>query len=162
LTEPVRDHADPEKLKTILSAVPDVWAEHFVNNPKTLEEYGLDKPEETLTVTRAGGQALTLLIGKESPRKVERRTVRPAPPFGPPMPPMVDMVVEKYRYAKLQDNAQVFEIKADKLKDVFVALDTLRDPQLARFKSSDVRRVELTRGETSLVLAYDKEKSQWK
>src|SRR5207244_8040773 len=34
LQDPVRDNVDPEKLRTILSAVPDIWAEQFADNSK--------------------------------------------------------------------------------------------------------------------------------
>ncbi|OAI45337.1 hypothetical protein AYO44_02730 [Planctomycetaceae bacterium SCGC AG-212-F19] len=153
LKEPVRDRADPDKLQAVLTAVPDIWAEHFVRGAKKdLAEYGLDKPEQALTVKRPDGTSVTLLIGKESPRTEERKVTRPAPP-GMPMPAMVDKVVEKFRYAKIQGNDQIFEIKDEKLKDVFVALDTLRDPRLARFKPEDVTRVELKYKDTEIVFA---------
>jgi len=152
LKEPARDRPDPEKLQTLLSAAPDIWAEHFVAKPKDLAEYGLDKPEQTLSVTRPDGQTVTLLIGKESPRKEERRVPRPQMPFGPPMPPGMDTVVDRFRYAKLDGNDQVFEIKEEKLKDVFAGLDALRDSRLARFQASDVQRVELKYKDVDLVL----------
>jgi len=34
LAEPVKDRPDPDKLKTLLTAVPDIWAEQFVDKPK--------------------------------------------------------------------------------------------------------------------------------
>ena len=98
----MRDRADPDKLKTVLSAVPDVWAEQFVSNPKKdLAEYGLKEPERTLIV---GDSQITLLIGK-SARTKTRTVMRPAPSFGgPPMPPQQEVVHEEYRYAKLAGN----------------------------------------------------------
>jgi hypothetical protein len=161
LTEPVRDRPDPEKLKTILGAVPDIWAEQFVDKPKKdLAEYGLNKPEQTIRVMRAPGDAITLLVGKQS--QVKTRTVmRPAPNMGgPPMPPQKEIVHEEYRYAKLQNNDQIFEIKAEKLKDLFVSVDALRDAQLARFRTEDARRVEIQQGGTTIELT--KEKDQWR
>jgi hypothetical protein len=158
LSGPVHDHTDPDKLKTILTAVPDIWAERFYNDAKKgLADYGLDKPEQTLQVTRENGATVNLLIGKES--QVKTRTVmRPAPNFGgPPMPPQREVIHEPYRFAKLQDNDQVFEIRADKLKDVFVAGETLRDPRIARFRSDDARRVELERAGQTISLVKDKD-----
>jgi hypothetical protein len=152
LTEPTRDRPDPDKLQGVLTAVPDIWAEHFVRAPKKdLAEYGLDKPEQTLTVKRPDGNAVTLLIGKESPRKSERQVSRPAPP-GFPIPTISDVVQDKYRYAKIQGNDQVFEIKEDKLKDVFVPSDTLRDAKLSRFRAEDVQRMELKYKDAEIVL----------
>jgi hypothetical protein len=162
LKEPVRDRLDPDKLQSILTAVPDIWAEHFVREPnKDLAEYGLDKPEQTITIKRPGGNRVTLLIGKKSPRKVERKVSRPLPgQFGQPPLPMMDKVVEEFYYAKLEGNDQIFEIKADKLKDVFVSADSLRDSKLARFKPDDVQRLELTYKDTTIVLA--KKDGKWR
>jgi hypothetical protein len=159
LQEPIRDQADPDKLKSILRAVPDIWAEQFVHQPKTdLAEYGLKEPEQTLRVSRPAGDT-TLLIGKQSQMKT-RTITRPAPNFGgPPLPPQREVIHEEYRFAKLQDNEQIFEIKAEKLKDLFVAANTLRDANLARFRSDDVRRLEIRQGDQEIVLV--KEKDKW-
>ena len=63
--------------------------------------------------------------------------------FDPPRGSLLEM--DSYRYAKLQDNAQVFVIKYTKLRqDVFVAFSELRDPNVVRFKTQDARHVELT------------------
>ena len=161
IREPVRDHADPDKLKTILSAVPDVWAEQFVDKPKSdLAEYGLKDPQETISVVGANGEKIKLLIGKQS--QVKTRTVtRPAPNIGgPPMPPQQEVVHDEFRYAKLDGNPQIFEIKADKLKDIFSAADTLRDARLARFRTEDARKVEIIQGNQTILLS--KEKDRWK
>ena len=153
LKEPTRDRADPEKLRTVLAAVPDVWADHFVRNAKKdLAEYGLDKPEQTIAVTRNDGTTVTLLIGKESPRTEERKVTRQPPP-GQPLPPMVEKVVQKFRYAKLAGNDQIFEIKADKLTDLFLPFGDLRDAKLARYRGEDARRVEVKYKDVDIVLA---------
>lgn len=160
LQEPVHDRPDPDKLNALLTAVPDIWAEQFVDKPKKdLAEYGLQEPEQTLRITRPTGETVTLLIGKQSRMKT-RMVTRPAPPFGPPMPPQREVVHEEYRYGKLMDNEQIFEIKADKLKDIFVGLDTLRDARLARFRTEDARKIEVQHGGQDIVLAKDKER--WK
>ncbi|HEV2948622.1 MAG TPA: DUF4340 domain-containing protein [Gemmataceae bacterium] len=160
LQNPVRDVPDPDKLKAILTAVPDIWAEKFVENPdKDLSQYGLKEPEQTIQVTKNNGEVMILLIGKESHE--ERRTVtKPAPPFGPPQPPKPETIVEKYRYAKLKDNDQVFEIRDAKLKDIFVPLNTLRDAHLARFSSFDAQRLEITHDGQDILL--EKDKTGWK
>jgi len=78
-----------------------------------------------------------------------------------PAVPQREVVHDEYRYAKLQNNDQIFEIKAEKLKDLFVASDTLRDPRLARFKTEDVVRLEIARlGQPPIVLVHDKEKNR--
>jgi len=122
---------------------------------------GLDKPEQTLTYTGANGATVTLLIGKVSGSR-SRIVMREPPPGVPPQmrQPQPQIIQEEFRYAKLQNNPQIFEIKADGLKDVFVALDTLRDPQLARFNQSDVEKVEIVQGPITIELA--REKDRWK
>ena len=159
LRDPVKDRVDPEKLNVLLGAVPDVWAENFVAKPKAdLAEYDLKDPKESIRVVRPSGDAVTLQIGKQSQVKV-RKVMRPAPNMGgPPMPPQEEMVHDEYRYAKLAGNDQVFEILADRLKDVFVPGAGLRDPKLARFKPEDVRRLEIRRPDLDLVMVKDKDK----
>jgi hypothetical protein len=160
LSQPVRDRVDPDKLRPILSAAPDIWAEQFVDKGgKPLSEFGLEPPEETVTVTRPSGDKVTLLVGKKSPTVRERKVTRPSPP-GVPVPPATETVKEEFRYAMLKDNAQLFEIKADKLKDLVVAAKELRDARLARFRTADARRLELKYGGQDIVLVKDKERWQ--
>lgn len=163
LAEPVRDRLDDATRKALLAGVFDLWAEKFFA-PKSdlLERSGLTKPERIITAKTDKGDAVTLLIGAVSS---SRQRMVPAPqPRGmfPGMQQQQRMmpVTEEYRYAKLKDNEQIFEIKADKLKDVFVALDKLRDNRIAHFNSSDARRVEIAHGVENIVLEKDKE--NWK
>ena len=160
ISAPVKDRVNPDKLRAILTGMPDIWAEYFVPaKGKGLEEFGLKEPEQTLTVTRPSGATVTLLVGKVADTKV-RVVKKDPPPFGPPGKPQMDIVHEEYRFAKLQDNEQIFAIKSDKLKDVALNLDALRDPQVARFKTDDVRRVEIKRDKDEIVLV--KEKDKWR
>ncbi|HZY88454.1 MAG TPA: DUF4340 domain-containing protein, partial [Gemmataceae bacterium] len=187
LSAPARDRLEPHTRDALLAAVPDVWAERFVDTDKSavaaacvppagpgalaaalywatpqglLVKSGLAEPERTLAVTRDDGATVTLLIGRSAGSRA-RKVPRQAPPNMPPGMRMPDeTVLEEYRYAKLKDNDQVFEVRADGLKDVFVALDTLRDPQVARFSPADARKLELTHGPDTIVLA--KENDRWK
>ncbi len=160
LTQPTRDRTDPEKVRSILTAVPDIWADVFVDRGgKDLAEYGLKEPEETLSVTRPDGATLTLLVGKLSPTVRERKLPPPAPPPGLPFQPPPQVVKEEYRYAKLADNDQVFEVRADALKGLFVPAKDLRDAHLARFKTEDARRLEVKYAGQDVVLV--KEKDDW-
>lgn len=134
-----RDKADPAKLRAVLTTVPELWAETFVKG-KTDAETGLDKPERTVTVTRANGAAVTIRIGKVSRSDTKVSAPPPASPFGPPPQPTI--TTEEYRYAKLDNNPLVFEVRADKLGDLFAKPEDVRDPQLARFDTGDV--TELT------------------
>jgi hypothetical protein len=178
LSQPTRDRLDPRPLEALLAAVPDIWAEQFVGTDARavtatlplalfwttprglLARTGLADPQRTLAVTSNDGSTVTLLIGNAASSR-SRKVLRPQPPGLPPgLPPREETVVDEYRYAKLQDNDQVFEIKAEKLKDVFVPLTTLRDPQVARFNSADAARLEISHAGQKIVLA--KEKDNWK
>lgn len=156
--QPYRDRLDPDRLQSLLTAIPDVWAERFITGPKKdLDEYGLKEPLHTLAVTTPAGDTVTLLIGKKS-RDDERTVVKPAPP-GAPFPPTTEKIKEPIHFAKLKDNDQVFEIKFDKLgKDVFIALPSLRDARLARFQPENVKQLEIKQGDTTIVLAKDKDR----
>src|SRR5262249_13360533 len=159
LTQPTHDRVDPDKRKSVLQALPDIWAEQFVVKPdKDLSKYGLKDSKETIKVTTTNGGTITLAVGSESPTKKTRTVARPAPQV-PGMPPqqMTQKIEERFRYAKLENNDQIFEIKADKLKDVFVPFADLRDSRIARFESKDATKVELTRGTESIVLVKDKD-----
>ncbi len=186
LNYPTRDRLDPRTRDTLLAAVLDIWAERFVGpeavdavkvlgTPDTglltaltslmwtealMSKIGLDKPEYVLTVTGNDGKTVTLLVGKISGTR-SKKVMRPPPPGMPPgMGAMEQTVTEEFRYAMLKGNAQVFEIKADKLKDVFVKPETLRDAQLARFKPADARRLELTHEGQEIVFVKDNDR--WK
>jgi len=162
LSQPVHDRTDPDKVTPILAAVPDIWADVFVvRGNKDLADYGLKDPEQTLRVTRPGGDTVTLLLGKVSPTVRERKMAPPAPPPGMPFPPQPPQLVkEAYRYAKLENNEQIFEIRADTLKDLFVAAKDLRDARLARFRADDARRLEVKYDAQDVVLV--KEKDRWR
>jgi hypothetical protein len=162
LTKPTRDRVDPDKRKSVLQALPDIWAEQFVAKPdKDLAKYGLKDPQEIIKVTTNSGGTITLLIGNESPTKKTRTIMRPAPQ-APGMPPqqMAQKIEEHFRYAKLENNDQIFEIKSDKLKEVFVPVADLRDSRVARFDSKDATKLELTRGSETIMATKDKER--WK
>ncbi|MFL5341295.1 MAG: DUF4340 domain-containing protein, partial [Gemmataceae bacterium] len=149
LIEPVHDRPEPEKLKSLLAAIPDLWVEAFVPPEKDFEglkqRTGLDKPDRTLRVVLAGGDSLVLRIGKVSQTKTRPGAPPPSRPGMPPLPPMP--VIEEYRYAMLDGQTQVFEIKADKFNDLFVSAAALRDEKLARFRSADVNKLDIKQGD---------------
>jgi hypothetical protein len=190
LTKPVSDRLDPASRDALLSAVPDIWAERFVgispggvaalaagppwNLPAGLTaafwltqgrlvQMGLHHPERTLIVKVGKEDTKTLLIGGQAPAQKREVVMPPMPGMPPGMPPRTQTVFDRYRYAMLADNAQVFEVRDDKLKDVFVALDTLRDAQVARFNSGDAQKVEIEHAGETIVLERDKDnKDDWK
>ncbi len=172
ISAPVKDHADSDKLKALLGAFPEIWAERFIDaKDKKLEDFGLKDPATVLTVTKPSGGTIKLLIGGESDKKL-RKVPRPAMPQQPFMPPKedFDMVQDIYRYAKLEANDQIFEIKADALKDIQLNLAALRDAQLARFRTDAVTRLEIDwpmadsskKKDPSGTLVFVKDKDRWR
>jgi hypothetical protein len=164
IDSPVKDHADPEKVKSLLAGLMDVWADKFVaGKGKTPEEMGLDKPEFTFAVKRPGGGETTVQVGKISSSK-DRMIMKPAPPpqspFMPPQKPTIQMVKDEYRYAKIPENDQVFEVKADKIADLALPLADIRDARLARFKTDEVTKIEIdVKGKT---IVLEKDKDAWR
>ncbi|OWK38570.1 DUF4340 domain-containing protein [Fimbriiglobus ruber] len=132
----VHDRVDPAKLRTVLTSVADLWVEAFLPGGPTADR-GLDKPERTITVSRPNGTAVTILIGSKA-----RETTQTEPPAAPPMfgapPPPAKITTQVYRYAKLKDNDTVFELRSDKLDDLFTDPQDFRDASLARFETSEV------------------------
>jgi hypothetical protein len=186
LSGPTRDRLEPRTRDALLAAVPDLWAERFVahdvraaaaapavcglisglfwagvNTPDNLPRWlvtraGLEAPERTVSVTRDDGTTVELLIGKSAGSR--RKKVMRQPPPGVPGQPIEVEEPEEFLYAKLKDNPQIFEIKADKLKDIFVAVDALRDPQLAHFNTADATRLEISQSGQDIVLVKDKDR----
>jgi hypothetical protein len=133
----------------------------FATQGGLLVRSGLTEPERIITVKYANGDTVSLQIGNISGRRMKMVPAPQQPGMPPGMQPQRMMPVpEEYRFAKLQYNDQIFEIKADKLKDVFVALDTLRDSRVARFNTADARKVEIKHGGEDIVL--EKDKDNWK
>jgi hypothetical protein len=120
---------------------------------------GLFGPNQAVRVTRADGKSVTLLIGNKAPTTKTRKVRRPSP--DPRIPPFEQDVPEDYRYARLLDNDQLFVIRAEKLKDIFVPFGNLRDARLARFETKDVTRLEIKHDKETIVLVRDG-KERWK
>src|SRR5262249_13553327 len=99
---------------------------------------GLDRPERTITLTRQDGKEVTVLIGAVS--RSTTKTEAPSPPMfpgAPPSPPRI--TTEEYRFARLKDNDLAFELRTDKLNDLFADPQELRDPSLGRFDTAEVQ-----------------------
>jgi hypothetical protein len=190
LKEPAVDRLEARARDALLDAVPDVWAETFIRadaevaalvaaaaqpNPASalcaaywatpaglLDKAGFDKTHRTVAVKRDDGKTVELLVGRTYATRARQVPARQGmEPDSPLREPALITVEDEYLYAKLRDNDQLFAVKADRLnKDVFVAVDNLREPRVAPFSASDARRVEIVRGKKKIVLAKDKER--WK
>lgn len=159
LSNPVgKDNLDPKARDAFLGAIPDIWAEKFIT--QDLAKAGLAKPERTLLVTRNDGSTITLQIGNVSSTKTSKKIRPPVPGTPPGMPPQEETIIQEMRFAKILDNDQIFEINGDGLKNIFVTVDQIRDPMLARINSSDAVKCEIQQGNSSLSLV--KKEGRWK
>ena len=170
LVEPVKDRVDPDKVKAILTAIPNLWLEKFVETPA-----GSDSIWGLGSHPAAAVQLLALLGGIPSSPSV--------------LPTLVDLAIlneikspsasvtvdfengssrtlqigrvsrtigsDSLRFARIANNPFVFELKGDKLSDLQINLapsssppasvaNDLRDPLLVRFDVDSVAGVELT------------------
>ena len=144
----VLDRLNPGTMDTLLEAIPDLWVERFIPSDKAAaDKTGLDKPERVLTVTGADGGKVTLLVGKESRVRETKKLVNAPPPPGLPpgitLPPREETQREVFLHARLENNPKVFEVRKDRIDQVFPDVATLRDPRLARYEQGDVVRLEI-------------------
>lgn len=148
----IRDAIEPSKLRTVLTAVADLWVEKFVSQPPVDSGLGAGQtPAFTIRVQHSDGRATTLLLGKVSRTVTRTSNPPPAQPFAPPPPARI--TTEEYRYAKLEGNDLVFEIRTDRLSDWLSNPQTLRDPRVARFDTAAVQSLTIQRpGQAAFVL----------
>ncbi len=161
------DFLDPATGDAVLAAVPEIWAERFYfGDTATPQKTGLDKPERTLVVTDLSGNSIKLLIGKKSRERAFKRLVQATPPPGLPpgmqLPPREEVVKEEFVFAQLADNPQVFEVRADRVNPVFLSRAKLRDPKLARFKTSEVEKVQINGTSQTAPVVLLKKEGKWR
>jgi hypothetical protein len=125
------------------------------DGPMALAIMGLNPPEYLVTVTSASGDSTTLQIGRVSRISERLGTPPPSRPGMPPLPPLP--VREEFRYARLQGQPIVFEVKLEKVQDLFPSLATIRDAKLARFQTSDAQEVTIHHGMETIVLRKEKD-----
>jgi hypothetical protein len=173
LEEPVRDRVDPKKLLAALGAVPDLWVDRFYAGAIDAESTGFDPNSQpapltlTLTFSDEPKAPRKLIIGKVSRKTVEEREeFAPSPVPGVPPQMSTKRIITEYRYAKLDKTPLIFDIRVDKLNDLFflksdvqpppgepippapkvaVAVDELRDSNLVPIDSSMVQDLTTVR-----------------
>ncbi len=148
----LREPADPAKLKAVLATTADLWVEGFLPAAKATPALtGLDKPERKVTVRRADGQTLTLLLGKITRTTTKVEEAPRTPPGMPPAPTKAS--VEEFRAAKLAENELVFEVRSDALEANFQKPDAYRDARPVRFDAADVTTLTvLMKGQPAVTL----------
>ena len=163
LAEPAGpDNLNPTTGDALLAAVPDLWAERFYTSKEaTPEKTGLETPEKVIRVISENGRSSVLRIGKVSRSRSYKKMRQPPPGAPPGFPAGEETMSEDFRYARLEDNHQVFEVKAAGLADIFVGPEALRDPLAARFAPADATRISVELpGKSSFALV--KADNAWK
>jgi len=121
MIEPVQAKADTTEIASLLNAITSARLERTINEePKSLGEYGLDRPAITLTVSLKGDKPLSnLLLGDKNPNGFSV-------------------------YAKREDMPPVFLV-ADSLRSRLDRKATdLRDKTLLHVEPDKVKRLELS------------------
>ena len=119
ITAPVTTEADSYAVTSVLKAILDTKIERLITDSATdLEQYGLEQPRGSVTLTRFGGEEQKLLVGTENPTGgfiyVKFETVQP--------------IYTVTRLLWNQINKQPFD---------------LRDKKVVHFKSPDVIEFEI-------------------
>ena len=134
ILHPLRSGVDSFALTRLLNRLTGLeFLRVIAESPKDLSEFGLQKPEATLTF-RAGDQDHTLSIGSISP-------------------------IEKGYYLAKAGDAKVYFISGDDKKALDRPLIELRDKKLFTLKTDSVRRVIIERKGERWVL--DKKEGTW-
>jgi hypothetical protein len=143
LTAPIEDNPDPERLRSVLTTITDLWVEEFLHTAPAEAELGFDADSRTVTVKTKGGEPLTLRFGGIARMGEREETITiPGQPGQPPRSIPRKVPVE-FRYARVDGNPQIFIVSGEKLGDLFVSSASLVDPRVARFESDEVQKLTL-------------------
>ena len=136
IKKPLETKGDKNKIENLLVKFKNAAVKEFIDEPKTLSSYGLDKPNSKI-VFWLGDKEKTqsLLIGNEDN-------------------------VKKQFFAKREDMPTVFLIEKDLIKNLPKVANDLRDRTILVFNKEDVLKVEFKQDkEKSIVLK--KENDIW-
>jgi hypothetical protein len=137
LSYPIRDALDPQTRDRLLEAAADLWAEKFIGAPKEF------KPERVITVDTGGGHLTVLEVGPDLPGG------KP-PPI--PLPGMPEEKERKRAVARLRGYDRYFEVDTTGMSALTPDLASLRESQLARFRSEDVKELTIQTSKGKVVL----------
>ncbi len=153
INEPVRAHADREKVRGLIMRFNGLRADEFVEDaPQSLASFGLEPAWLRFSVTTE-----------------TEREVAPAAPADPtatqPAEPETEVVTETHglvlggvdiagtkRYASPADQPWVVAINKANAERLVPDLTELRDPRVTRVKAADVTKLEIESGGDRIVL----------
>lgn len=118
MTKPVRMRADKWRVDDLLWAIHDLEADEFIDAPKALSEYGLDKPQVKVELyEEKRKKPLILTVGK--------------------------MATEDSVYAKAGDAKVVCRVRKGILDDLKKDVNDLRNLNIVRFKRDDAEEITI-------------------
>jgi hypothetical protein len=170
LNAPIKDHVEPGRLRSLLAALSDLWADEFVTPTSDIRmeiarqftmhlplatiasaaahaapipfdvRTGLAESKLAITVKQNRGESVTVRFGHVA--KTGERSETIAMPGSPPgtPPPTITQKIV-YRFAKIDGDPQVFVVSAEKFPDLFTTVEQLTDPQVARYSADEVQEV---------------------
>lgn len=141
ITSPVEAKAEKAQANTLMSSIRFLRAAKFASetpDAKALAGFGLDKPALTVTLGLAADAKLKLVFGTSKDGNT--------------------------KYAMVASGGPVLEISDDLPKKFAIALNDLRDKQVAAFEREKVAKIVMKDGETTLTLEKkknDKQEDAW-
>ena len=129
LKQPLEAKADAVKVRTLLRNIEEVKAKAFISEAATeLTPYGLDHPAAQIDIwLKEKSAPVTILLGQEDADKGGS-------------------------YLKLAEQPAVYLIETKDAADLLKTPSELRDLKLLAFKARDIRKIEITQPEATVVL----------
>jgi hypothetical protein len=136
LLEPVKARGDRGPIEETLTTVVTAKMDREIDAaPKSLGDFGLDKPAAEVDLTLKDGKHLTLLLGGKSPTGV-------------------------WVYAKERDKPSVFVVGESVLRDATRPASDFRDKTVLAFNRPDVTGIEIVTADDTIALEPDNQ--AWK
>ena len=132
LKQPLEAKADAVKVRTLLRNLEELKVKSFTSEAATdLSPYGLDHPTAQVDIWLKDKSApVTVLLGREDPDKGGR-------------------------YLKLAERPAVYLIEAKDSADLLKTAPELRDLKLLAFKARDIKKIEISQPDATMVLEGD-------
>jgi hypothetical protein len=128
LLEPVKARGDRGPIEETLTTVVTAKMDREIDAaPKSLDDFGLDKPAAEVDLTLKDGKRVTLLLGGKSPTGV-------------------------WVYAKERDKPSVFVVGESVLRDATRPASDFRDKTVLAFSRPDVTGIEIVTADDTIAL----------
>lgn len=134
ITAPVKVKADKSKIEGILNELDSLRIRDFVSDkPENLAMYGLSQPQIQITLSIKGFEPKTLVLGQKIGESV---------------------------YAKTASVSSVYTLDAVMFTELNKGIMELRDLQVMKFKTDDVKRMELKKKSGNI--AFIRQERDWR